>query len=155
MSIDARAGIFAWGSPSFNRLNGEIRRRVVEAAVISDLPGLIFTMGWDLDDPRIASSWTGSARRLRTAGGRVSFVELWADQPTRLARQRSQPRISRKPAKRDLAWDSGIMLEIDAHHRVTSDGDFPYPEDHLRIDTTAGTPAEAAGQIVDGLALSR
>lgn len=47
------------------------------------------------------------------------------------------------------------MLEIDAQHRLNSDADFAYPEDHLRIDTTAGTPAEAAGQIVDGLALSR
>lgn len=71
MSIDALAGIFAWGSPSFNRLNGEIRRRVVEEAVISDLPGLIFTMVWDLDDPRDREFLDRVSAPVRTAGGRA------------------------------------------------------------------------------------
>jgi hypothetical protein len=43
MSIEPVLEIFPWGSPSFNRLTSELRRRVIEEAVVAELPGLIFT----------------------------------------------------------------------------------------------------------------
>ena len=41
-TIDLVLRFFPFGSPPFNRLVGEFRRRIIEEVAASDLPGLIF-----------------------------------------------------------------------------------------------------------------
>ena len=51
-TIDLVLRFFPFGTPPFQRLNGEFRRRIFEEVAASDLPGLIFTFVWAFDDPR-------------------------------------------------------------------------------------------------------
>ena len=49
MTIEPIAETFGHGTPQFNRLHDEFRRRVFEEAVAADLD-LVFTYVWALDD---------------------------------------------------------------------------------------------------------
>lgn len=50
-TIEPLLEVFDWGTPAFETLKIEFRRRVIEEAVASGLPGLIFTYVWALDLP--------------------------------------------------------------------------------------------------------
>ena len=52
MTVDPVLQFFPFGSPSFSKLVGELRRCIFEEIAASDLPGVIFTYVWALDDPR-------------------------------------------------------------------------------------------------------
>ena len=77
LTIEPFLGIFEFGSPSFARLSSEFRRRVLEEAIVSGLPGLVFTFVWALQleedrDPGPGVRRPGRGRRqpglLRRAG---------------------------------------------------------------------------------------
>ena len=51
VTIEPLLGLFAYGTPSFSRLNGLFRREIVTEAVAADLPGLVFTYALDFDNP--------------------------------------------------------------------------------------------------------
>src|SRR4026208_1379641 len=51
MTIELVLNFFDFGQPQFHRLVGEFRRRIFEEVATSDLPGLIFTYVWALDQP--------------------------------------------------------------------------------------------------------
>jgi hypothetical protein len=55
-TIDLALRFFPYGSPPFQRLVGEFRRRIFEEVAASDLPGLIFTYVWAFDDARDADA---------------------------------------------------------------------------------------------------
>jgi hypothetical protein len=154
MSIEPVLDVFPWGSPSFQRLTSELRRRVVEEAVVADLPGLIFTYVWALDDPADREYVDWLTKPVRTAGGRLDFVELYADQATRLAREGTALRLEHKRSKRDLEATRRRLLEDDAAHQLSTSDDFVYPDQHLRLDNSRLTPAEAASRIAQHLQLT-
>ena len=49
LTIEPLLEIFPYGSPAFNRLNSEFRRRLLEEACDSGLNGLVFTYVWALN----------------------------------------------------------------------------------------------------------
>ena len=51
ISIELALRYFDYGTPAFRRIDGEIRRRVIEEVAASDLPGLVFTFVWAFDVP--------------------------------------------------------------------------------------------------------
>lgn len=59
MSIEPVLDVFPWGSPSFVRLTSEVRRRVIEEAVVAELTGLIFTYVWAFEILPIVTTSTG------------------------------------------------------------------------------------------------
>ncbi|HEU4811514.1 MAG TPA: AAA family ATPase [Nocardioides sp.] len=153
-TIEPLLEIFGYGTDPFVTLNGEFRRRVIEEAAAAGTR-LIFTYVWafELDEE---AAWV---RRLIApyveAGLRVSFVELYADLPTRLERNIGEIRIADKRSKRDLAWSEANVREMDASYVMNSDPDRPTPADevladfaHLRLDNSGLTPEEAAAEIV-------
>jgi hypothetical protein len=77
-TIEPVLGIFSFGSAPFGRLVSEFRRRVIEEAACSDLPGLVFTYVWSLDDAGDTDIVASYIRIVEQAGGRVRFVELYA-----------------------------------------------------------------------------
>jgi hypothetical protein len=92
MSIEPVLDVLPWGSPSFVQLTSELRRRVIEEAVVAELPGLIFTYVWAFDDPADRAYVDWLTEPVRSAGGRLDFVELYADQDNRLAREGTELR---------------------------------------------------------------
>ena len=124
-SIDLALRFFAYGTPPFQRLVGEFRRRIFEEVAASELPGLIFTYVWAFDDPRDAASVEAYAAIFRRHGGRVMFAELEASREERLRRNETELRLAEKPSKRDLAASRRALLEADARWQLGSRGAHP------------------------------
>ena len=146
LSIEAVLPVFDFGSPAFNRLVGDFRERVFAEVVESDLPGLIFTYVWAFDEPGDREFIEGLKATFESRGGRTVFVELWADLETRLERNGHPDRLAAKASKRDVAASGRRLVEFHNRHRLSSGGDFPYP-DYLHIDNTETPAAEAARSI--------
>jgi hypothetical protein len=147
MSIDFVLNFFPWGDPHFHKLNRELRVRILEEIAASDLAGAIFTYVWALDQPGDKKEIDAYGDIFRTRGGRVLYVELFADQKVRLERNVTEFRLAQKTPKRDIEKSTEALLEHDDKYRLNSDGDFFYKEDHLRIDNTNLSAADAAAVI--------
>ncbi|MEY9931288.1 hypothetical protein ABH926_005937 [Catenulispora sp. GP43] len=145
MTIEPLLRLFPYESPHFRRLNHAFREQIFAEAAASDLPGLVFTLVWDFDDPADAELVERYAAPFRERGGRVLFLELAADQAVRLERNAGQSRLAEKPSKRDLEWSNGNLVGMDAEYRLNSVDDFAHaPESHLFIDNTRLAPEEVA-----------
>lgn len=154
LSIDPILAVFEWSDPPFRRLVDELRRRVIEEAAAADLPGLIFTCVWNLADEREKDMMDALVAPVHAAGGQVSYVELYADQETRLNREGTPIRLEHKSTKRDVDFSKELLLWSDEVGTLNSNGDFHYPESHLVIDNTDLAAADAADKIVAWLGVT-
>jgi hypothetical protein len=147
-SIDLVLRFFEFGTPSFRRLVGDIRRGVFEEVAASDLPGLIFTFVWAFDDPLDAKALEGFAAPFRARGASVVFVELEATQSERLRRNETPFRLAEKPSKRNIPVSRQRLLDDDARYRLNSGGTFDDRADYLRIETTHLAAESVAERII-------
>ena len=154
-TIEPLLEVFDWGTPPFETLKVEFRRRILEEALASGLPGLVFTYVWALDVPGDTAYVAGLADPVLAAGGRVDFVELYADEQTRLSREGTELRLSAKPSKRDVAWAREHLVDAGRRYRLSTGPDvpFPLPHPHTVLDNTGLTPQEAAEEIARRLGL--
>jgi hypothetical protein len=159
MTVEPVLDIFPFGSPPFTRLVGEFRRRILEEAIAAELPGLVFTMVWGLelaDDRALVASYVDL---VEASGGRVSFVELYASLEERLARNRTELRLSEKRSKRDLEFSDANVLDLEDNYVMnTADGStLAEPmfagRDYVRIDNTDLPPEGAAAVTLAALGL--
>lgn len=153
MTIELLLEFFPFEHPSFQTLVNEFRRRLFEEVAVSDLPGLIFTFVWGLDEPGDKRLIDDYCDIFREQGATISFVELEADQAVRLERNRTPLRLEHKASKRDLDFSERNLLEIDERHRVNTDGDFFYTDRYVKINNSALSPQETVRRIVEALAL--
>ncbi|WP_139982300.1 hypothetical protein [Nocardioides litoris] len=158
-TIEPLLEVFDWGTEPFERLREELRRRVIEEAAASDLPGLVLTLVWGLDSPADTAYVERLVAPVAAAGGRVSFAELWSSQETRLGREGTPERLAAKASKRDQEWARRHLVESDEEHRLSTGPDQPFPLahrfEHVRVDNDALSATEAAEQVVSLLGLPR
>lgn len=147
MTADAVIRLFPVDSPPFLRLIREFRRRIFEEFVLTGDRGLIFTFVWDLDDADDRAFVDATTRLFKERGGEVCFVELAANQAERLRRCDSPLRLGEKPLLRDVEGVRAFLVRADAGTRMNTEGAFPYPDRHLRIDNTQVDAPTAATQI--------
>ncbi|MDE0777501.1 MAG: hypothetical protein OSB43_14590 [Nocardioides sp.] len=154
-TIEPLLEVFDWGTPAFETLKLELRRRVIEEAVASGMPGLVFTFVWALELPEDAAYVEELIAPVVTTGGRIDFVELYTDEATRLTREGTPERLAAKSSKRDTAWAREDLISSGRRHRLSTGSDQPFPLDHPhhRLDNTDLTAAEAAAQVVALLGL--
>jgi len=155
ISIEVALRYFDHGTPAFGRLNGEIRRRIIEEVAASDLPGLVFTYVWAFDVPEDQAVVDEYARPFRERGARVLFVELEASQDERLRPNECVSRLAEKPSKRDVEASRRRLLEHDAQYQLNSGGKFDERPDYLRIDNTLLPPGEVAERVIERFGLPR
>ncbi|MCI0356002.1 MAG: AAA family ATPase [Acidobacteria bacterium] len=153
MTVDMALRFFRFGTPGYSRLVIQMRRLVFEEVAASDLPGLIFTYVWALDDPRDKAFVDELVEIFRGRGGEVCYVELEATQAERLRRNETPLRLAEKRPKQDLAQSRAFLLEADEKYQLNSNGDFFYPERHLRINNTSLAPEVVARRIVEAFAI--
>ena len=159
MTVEPVLDIFPFGSPPFGRLVNEFRRRIIEEGLAADLPGLVFTLVWGLELPEDAALVSSYVDLVEGAGGRVSFVELYADLDERLSRNRTEFRLAEKRSKRDLEFSHGNVLALEERYVMNTGGDRTIGEDvldgaeHLRIENTALCADEVADRVVRTLRL--
>lgn len=149
MSIELALSFFDFGEAPFRRLVGEFRRRIFEEVAASDLPGLIFTFVWALDEEADKEFIDKSCEIFRAKGAQIYFVELEAELSERVARNESEFRLSQKPSKRDVAKSRERLLEDEKRYKLNSAGDFFYAENYLKINNTNLTAPAAAQQIAE------
>jgi hypothetical protein len=147
-TIDLLLRLFPWGSPPFVRLLGEFRRRIVEEAAASDLPGLIFTYVWAFDQPEDDAEIELYSSIFRSRGGAVYYVELQAPQEVRLERNETALRLAEKPFKRDVAESRRQLLSLDANFQLDSGDRFAGRADYMRVDNAAISAAEVVEMVI-------
>ncbi|HLN78585.1 MAG TPA: AAA family ATPase [Nocardioidaceae bacterium] len=160
MTVEPVLELFEFGSPPFVRLVSEFRTRVIEEAAESDLPGLVFTFVWALDDPRDKELVDGYVEIVESRGGTVRFAELYAPQVERLARNATPDRLDAKRSKRDVEASNGWLRDADEQSVLNTGDDHDLKSlvdgrPHVRVDNTSLTPEAAARQVVSGLGLPR
>lgn len=154
LTIEPVLRFFEFGSPPFVRLVGEFRRRLMEEVAASDLPGLLFTFVWAFDLPGDHAALEEYARPFQRRGGRVLYLELQASQQERLRRCEGALRLAEKPSHRDVEASRRTLMELDAKHRLNSDGQFDGREDYLRIENTNLSAQQVAAQVIAHFGLS-
>ena len=87
-------------------------------------------------------------------GGNFYFVELSADLETRLERNATPHRMERKPSKKDLAWSQNNLLEGMQKHRLNSEPDEIWFENHFKIDNTRLSPDAVADLVIARFSLT-
>jgi hypothetical protein len=152
-TIELVLQFFPFGSPPFNRLVWEFRRRIMEEVAASGLPGLIFTYVWAFDVESDAAFVREMAAIFEARGGRVLYVELQATLDERLRRNSTELRLAHKPSKRNLARARETLLDAEASYQLQSGDRFTGREDYLRIENTHLAPEEVAERIVARFAL--
>lgn len=153
MTIEPLIEAFGWGTPAFNTLNAEFRRRVLEEAARHHC-NLVFSVVWALDDADDLATMHGY---LAAFDGEVAFVELRAGLDTRLARNRTEHRLAEKRSKRDLDWSDANVREMEQEFQMTSERPSIADEvldahPHLVLDNTGLAPEDAAHTVLDWVA---
>ena len=159
MTIEPLLDVFPFGSPAFNRLVHEFRRRILEEACVAGLPGLVFTYVWALEEPGERKVLGEYIEIVESRGGVVSFGELAASLATRLERNQTALRLDRKRSKRDLAFSRDNVLELDRGFVMNTGGPPTRGDEllagraHVRVDNDTLSVEESARRIVQALGL--
>lgn len=153
-TIEPLLEVFGHGTRAFEVLNEEFRLRVVTEAAADGL-SLILTFAWWVDSDVDAEVVARLVAPYTDAGLPVRVVELYADLPTRLARNVGTDRIAAKPSKADLAWSDAHVRELDAAHRMNTDPARPSVADdllaslpHLRVRTEGRAAEDVATEVL-------
>jgi hypothetical protein len=154
MTIDLVLNFFDFGHERFHRLVAEFRRRVFEEVAASELPGLIFTFVWALDQDSDRKFIESSCDIFREKSAKIYFVELEAELSERLKRNESEFRLSQKPPKRDIEKSRERLLDDSTKYKLNSNGDFFYKENYIKINNTDLSAHEAAQRIVETFSLN-
>lgn len=115
----------------------------------TDHPGLITTICLDFNDKEdIEHNLTKPKELFEGYGHNVYFLELEADFDERIKRNVSENRLAHKPSKRDITH-SESLLHCWEKYRMNSQDDFPYPDQHLKINNTSISAEEVAKRVVE------
>ena len=155
MTIDLVLNFFAYGTKEFSRLNSLFRNEIFKAVAASELPGLIFTYVWALDDPRDKAYVDHIASAFSDRGATVYYVELQADLQVRLQRNKGTTRLEQKPSKRDVATSEAMLLRHDKENELNTSERRPFfhSDNYLKVDNTKLAAAEVAAIIKEKFGL--
>ncbi len=147
MTIELVFPYFSYGTPQGKRLVSLFRQEIFEEVAKSNLPGLIFTYVWAFDSKEDAEYIRKISELFTAHGGQVCYVELEADLPERLKRNRSPHRLLHKATKRNVEWSEQDLLDSMNKHQLNSvPGEFTH-EHYIRINNTHKSPEEVAEAI--------
>ena len=152
MTIDLVTEFFDFGTPQFGRLVPAFRQMLVAEAAASDLPGLIFTFVWAFNTEKDKQFLDGLRDSVTEHGGVTYYAELEAGMEERLVRNRTENRLRHKK-KSNFEKTEGAIVRMQAQSQMNSNSDFPYPQQHVKINNTHLSAREAAEQIVQAFGL--
>ncbi|MCG3217006.1 MAG: AAA family ATPase [Candidatus Heimdallarchaeota archaeon] len=147
MSIEFVREFFEFGTPKFNKLNSEFRRRIFEEVATSNLPGLIFTYVWAFNMEEEKEYVDKICDIFRKEGGTIYYVELEADLEERLRRNKEATRLLEKPSKQELELSEKRLLSTSEKYIMNTTNDFYYKENYLKINNTNLSLRETAKKI--------
>ena len=155
MTIEPVLKIFDFKTPAFRRLVDSFRQQIFNEAANSDLPGLIFTFVWNLDDESDKEFVMEACAPFHAIGAEISVVELSANLEERLMRNKLPDRLEAKPSKRDLAFSEKNLLQYHNDHQLNTDGgDLDVPYKHITVNSSDLNAKETAQIIIEKLKLT-
>ena len=154
MTIDLVTELFDFGTPQFGLLVPAFRQMLVAEAAASDLIGLIFTFVWAFDVEEDKQFVDGLRDKVVEYGGNTYYAELETGLEERLVRNRTENRLRHKKMA-DFEKTEAFMAQAQALHQMNSSRDFPYPDQHVKINNLHLSAKEAAEQIVQAFGLPR
>ncbi|WP_112179450.1 MULTISPECIES: AAA family ATPase [Paraliobacillus] len=147
MTIELVKPFFDFGTPSFERLVHLFRNEIFQEVAASEMPGLIFTYVWALDQQE---DWD-FVERVKTTfeekGAEIYFVELEADPEERIKRNSTPHRLEHKATKRNIEQSEKNLRETMEQYRLNSNEGEIKQEHYLRINNTNLTAEEVAKEI--------
>ena len=147
LSIEVSREFFEFGHPSQTIISEGIRNLLFSEISRSDLPGLIFTFVWAFDLASEEEYVDRIVRLFSEQEGKVYYVELEADFDTRLERNVSPFRLSKKASKQNIEKSMENLVKHEKEHRLNSgSGEFkrtPY----IKINNTGISAQETAEMI--------
>lgn len=151
-SIEVSDKIFGFATPAQKEFNAIFREKAFETAVKHGVDMLFtYVCAFEMQEER--EYLCGLADLFQKSGGEFYFVELSADLETRLKRNETPHRMERKASKRDVAWSKSNLLNDMKKHKLNTDNDEFWFENHIKIDNTNLTPDEVADMIIQKFAL--
>ncbi|MBS4178954.1 AAA family ATPase [Lederbergia citrea] len=143
MTIDLVQPFFGFSAEMW-RLSSLFRHEIFEAVSRSDLPGLIFTYVWALDQQGDWDYVDKICNVFESKGAVVYFVELEADIEERLERNKSPHRLEHKPTKRNIKESEHHLRSTMEKYRLNSlEGEIT-KENYIKINNTHLSAEEVA-----------
>jgi hypothetical protein len=123
-----------------------LRKEVMTAIANSDNLGMIFTFVWALD---VQDDWDYVEQVEKIFEGQDQYViELYSDLETRLERNKTENRLSKKPSKRDVkASDERVKNTMKKYKTSSTNEDFG-ERNYVKIDNTNLTAEEVSELIM-------
>jgi len=149
MVIEPLNSLFGFHDSRMWKLVGEFRRRIFEELSGCPVAGVIFTYVWALDQESDHQELLSYLGCLGVKLQDVLFVELEADQATRMERNKSPLRLQEKKSKNNLAESEKFIYDSEQRYQLNSAGDFLYPDNHLKINNTQREPQVVASLILE------
>lgn len=146
-SIEMSDKIFGFATPAQREFSTAFREKVFELAVKHNVD-MVFTYVCAFEMPEEREYLTGLADLFQSNGGKFYFVELSADLETRLKRNETPHRMERKVSKRDVEWSRSNLLKDAEEHRLNSEKDEIWFENHMKIDNTHLEPDQVADMVI-------
>lgn len=135
MILDPLLSIFGDYNHNLKNLVFDIRSRIFDEVVQSQLPGFIFTFVWNFDKKYNSQSsvdiWIKTFKKARW---QIYCIELLADLETRLIRNKTNNRIIHKKSKQDIAKSENILLQNEIKWCMRSEKNFNCGDKFLRIE---------------------
>ena len=147
-SIEVSDRIFGFDTPAQREFNAAFREKVFETAVKHDVD-MIFTYVCAFEMAEEKEYLTGLSDLFTSNGGNFYFVELSADMETRLKRNETPHRMERKASKKDIVWSRSNLLCSAQKHKLNSEPDESWFENHFKIDNSNLEPDEVADRIIE------
>ena len=147
MTIDLILEFSPYGHEKFTTLVSEFRLRIFEEVATSDLPGMIFTYVWALNQSGDKEQVDSYCDIIKRNGANIYLVELEADLDERLERNKSEFRLAKKSSKRDTSRSEKNLLKTESQYKMNTNNDFFYQEKYVKINNMKLFPEDAAKQI--------
>lgn len=151
-SIEMSDKIFGFGTPAQKEFNAVFREKAFALAVKHNVD-LIFTYVCAFELIEEKEYLTSLADMFKKNGGHFYFVELSASLEARLKRNETPHRMERKASKRDIEWSKSNLLKDVERHKLNSDEDEIWFENHIKIDNTNLNPDAVADMVIERFGL--
>ncbi|MFA5153869.1 MAG: AAA family ATPase [Clostridia bacterium] len=146
-SIEISDRIFGFGTPAQKEFNAIFREKAFATAIKHNID-IIFTYVCAFEMPKEKEYLTKLSDMFISNGGKFYFVELSSDIETRLKRNETPHRIERKASKKNIEWSRADLINAAHKHKLNSDQDEIWFENHIKIDNSNLEPDEVADMVI-------
>ena len=149
MTIELVLPFFEMHTPSFKKLVSSYRIQLFEEVAKSNLPGLIFTYVWELDQKQDTDFIENIVEIFEKEDAAVYYVELESDAAERLKRNKSPNRLKHKPSKRNFRASEKELLDTDRDHILNSGAYDFSAKNYFKINNADISAEETARMIIN------